>query len=147
VEAGYLSAVAALAGSAVGALTSFCASWLGQRTQLKAQMLLLDKGRREEVYRDYICEASKSYIDALTSDTPELSKVFTLYALISRMRMLSSPDVIKEAERVARLIVDSYPEPNKTFNDVRAMVDNYTLDPLRGFSEACRQELHGSSRL
>jgi len=147
VDAGYLSAVAALAGSAVGGLTSFCASWLGQSTQLKAQMLLLDKGRRQEVYRDYVSEASKSYIDALTSDKPDLSKVFTLYALISRMRMLSSPNVIEEAERVARLIVDSYPEPNKTFNDVRVMVDRHTLDPLRGFSEACREEFRGSSRL
>ena len=146
-DAGYLTAVAALAGSAVGGLTSFCASWLGQSSQFKAQVLLLDKGRREEVYRDYICEASKSYIDALTSDKPDLPKVFTLYALISRMRMVSSPNVIREAERVARLIVDSYPEPNKTFNEVRVMVDKHTLDPLRGFSEACREELHGSLRL
>lgn len=143
-EAGYLTAVAALAGSAVGGLTSFCASWLGQSSQLKAQMLLQDKGRREEVYRDYVCEASKSYIDALTSDKPDLSKVFTLYALISRMRILSSPKVIEEAEKVARLIVESYPEPNKTFNDVRAMINRHTLDPLRDFSEACREELRDS---
>jgi hypothetical protein len=144
VDTGYLSAVAALAGSAVGGLTSFCASWLGQSAQLRAQMLLLDKGRRQEVYRDYISEASRSYIDALTSDKPDLSKVFTLYALISQMRILSSADVISEAEKVARLILECYPEPNKTFNDVRAMVKKHALDPLRTFSEACRKELHES---
>jgi hypothetical protein len=69
---------------------------------------------------------------------------FALYALISRMRILSSPDVISEAEKVARLIVDRYPERNKTFSDVRAMVDKHALDPLRAFSEACREELRGS---
>ena len=143
-EAGYLSAVAALAGSAVGGLTSFCASWLGQSSQLKTQMLLQDKSRREEVYRDYVCEASKSYIDALTSDKPDLSKLFTLYALICRMRILSSSKVINEAEKVARLIVESYPQPNRTFSDVRAMIQKHTLDPLRDFSEACREELRGS---
>jgi len=92
-------------------------------------------------------KASKPYIDAVTSDKSELSKVFTLNALISRVRMLSSPDVIEAAESVARLIVDSYPEPNKTFNDVRVMMDKHTLDPLRDFSEACREELRGSSHL
>jgi hypothetical protein len=41
------------------------------------------------------------------------------------------------------VIVDSYAAPNKTFNDLRQMmVIERALDPLRGFSEACRKELH-----
>jgi hypothetical protein len=42
---------------------------------------------------------------------------------------------------VARLIVDFYPKPNKTFSELRAMMDEDLLDPLRSFSESCREEL------
>jgi|SRR5215470_6158261 len=142
-DTAYISAVAALAGSAVGGLTSFFSTWLGQGAQFKAQALLHDKGRKQELYRAFVEEASSSYIDALTRDTPDLSKTIVLYALISRMRILSSPKVIAEAEMVAELIVETYPQPNKTFKDLRVMMHHHALDPLRGFSEACREELRG----
>ena len=88
-DTAYLSALAALAGTAVGGLTSFFSSWLGQSAQLKAQVFLQEKGRRQELYRDFVDEASRLYIDALTNDQPDLSKTIALYALISRMRILS----------------------------------------------------------
>jgi hypothetical protein len=140
-DTAYLSALAALAGTAVGGLTSFFSSWLGQSAQLKAQLLLQEKGHRQELYRDFVEEASRLYIDALTNDQPDLSKTIALYALVSRMRILSSPKVVEEADKVARLIVDSYPKPNKTFSELRAMMDEHSLDPLRDFSEYCREEL------
>jgi len=67
----------------------------------------------------------------------------TVYALINRMRVLSSPKVIREAERIAQLIVDSYSEKNKTFDDLRILMDKHSLDPLKDFSEYCREELRG----
>lgn len=146
-DTAYLSALAALAGTAVGGLTSFFSSWLGQNAQLKAQLFLHDKGRRQELYRDYVNEASRLWIHALTNDQPELSKTITLYALVSQMRILSSPKVVEEADKVARLIVDFYPKPNKTFSELRAMMDEGSLDPLRDFSEACREELQGLAPL
>jgi hypothetical protein len=48
----YLSALAALSGSAVSGLTSFLSPWLGQSTQLRAQAFLNNKSRRQELYRD-----------------------------------------------------------------------------------------------
>jgi hypothetical protein len=135
-----LSALAALAGSAIGGLTSFLSSWVSQSAQLKAQLFLRDKSRRQKLYRTFVEEASRLYIDALTHDAPDLSKTITLYALISRMRVLSSPRVVAEADKIARLIVDSYPEPNKTFTELRQMNVN-AFDPLRGFAESCREEM------
>ena len=64
-----------------------------------------------------------------------------LYALISRMRILSSQHVVDEAEKVALLIVHSYPGPKKSSEDVCATVDRHALDPLQRFSDACREEL------
>jgi hypothetical protein len=136
-----LSALAALAGSAIGGLTSFLSSWLSQNAQLKAQLFLRDKTGRQKLYRSFVEEASRLYIDALTHDAPDLSKTVTLYALISRMRVLSSPRVVAEAEKIARLIVNSYPEPNRTFTELRQMMDVNAFDPLRGFAESCREEL------
>ena len=46
-----LSALAALAGSAIGGLTSFLGSWLSQSAQLKAQLFLSDKSRRQKLSR------------------------------------------------------------------------------------------------
>jgi hypothetical protein len=136
-----LSALAALSGSAVGGLTSFFSSWLGQSAQLRTQLFLNDKGRRQELYREFVDEASKDYIDSITTNTPDLTRLVALYALISRMRSASSPKVIEEAEKVAQLIVRSYPEPNMTFADLRSMINANAIDPLRHFSESCREEL------
>jgi hypothetical protein len=110
----YLPALAALSGSAVGGLMSFLSSWLGlgQCAQLRAQVFLNDKSRRQELCRKFVDEAWKGYIDSITTNTPDLTRLVALYALISRMRSLSSPKIIEEAEKVAQLIVRSYPEPN-----------------------------------
>lgn len=54
----YVSAFAALVGSAIGGFTSLAASWMTQRVQFRAQQLAHDIGRREELYRDFIDEAS-----------------------------------------------------------------------------------------
>ncbi len=136
-----LSALAALSGSAVGGLTSFFSSWLGQGAQLRSQLFLSEKGRRQELYREFIDEASRSYVDSLTNNTPDLTKLVAVYALVSRMRVLSTPKVIEEAEKVGEMIVRSYPEPNKTFAELRSMINEQGLNPLRSFAESCREEL------
>ena len=140
-NAASLSAIAALAGSAVGGLTSFLATWFGQGEQIKAQLMLNDKTRRQELYRDFVNEGSGLYVDALTSEKPDLGKLVYLYALISRMRILSSPDVSEEAKCVARVIFNAYTEPNKNLADIGAMVNEDVFDPMRHFSELCRAEM------
>jgi hypothetical protein len=64
-----------------------------------------------------------------------------MYALIGRMRILSSDAVIAKAEVVARMIIDTYFSPNKTFPDLQQLMDSRPMDPLREFSEVCRKEL------
>lgn len=146
-DAAYLSALAALAGSTVGGLTSLFSSWLGQSAQQRSQLLLFDKGRRQDLYRDFIDQVSQLYIDALTNDKPALSRTVSLYALVNRMRVVSSPEVVEEAEKVARLIVGAYRQPNKTIGDLHGMIEDRSFDALRRLSEACREELQGLARL
>ena len=137
----YFSAFAALAGSAIGGLTTLAASGLTQRVQFRAQRLAHDIERREDLYKDFIDEASKSYTDAFEHDMADVSKLVRLYALVSRMRVLSSQEVIEQADRVMRDIIETYLSPNKTIHEVVAdRLKNNRLEPLRDFSNACRDE-------
>ena len=137
----YLPALAALAGSATGGLTSLASAWLTLRRQGHTTRLSRERARRQKLYRLFIDEASKLYADALVHDEAEVSALVRIYALISRMRVLSSPAVVEKAEAVVRMIVDTYFAPNKTFPEVRTLMDSHAIDPLRTFSEECRAEL------
>jgi hypothetical protein len=137
----YLSALAALAGSAVGGLTSLASAWLTQQHQDRIKRLSQDKTGRQKLYRQFIDEASKLYADALVHEQAEVSALVSVYALICRMRVLSSAAVVEKAEAVIRMIVDTYFAPNKTFPELRKLMDSNAIDPLRAFSEECREEL------
>ena len=114
----YISVVAALAGSTIGGLTSLTASWLSHHAQFRAQHRASDLNRREELYKDFVEEASKWYADAFTHNTPEVANLVNLYALVSRMRIVSSSRTVETAERVVSMIIDAYLAPNKTFRDL-----------------------------
>ena len=135
-----ISAFAALGGALIGGLTSFATSWLTQQTQARAQQLTHKISRREDLYKDFIDEASRLYADSLVHDTPDVSQLIRLYVMISRMRVLASTTIVENADKVARMIVNNYLAPNKTFPELRDMVNSGALDPLRDFSEASRAE-------
>ncbi len=139
-DASIITALAALTGAAVGGLTSGIANWLNHRSQLRAEWLLHEKGRRQILYRDFIEEASKCYIHALQHGEADIPGLIGLYAKLSRMRALSSKPVVDCAEDVARKILDTYLEPDKSFVELREMAIDGAIDPLQGFSDACRDE-------
>jgi hypothetical protein len=140
-DAAYISALAALAGSMIGGATSLATAWITQRQQAKVQWLMHEKGRRQELYKQFIEEASKLYADALIHDAIEPPALVSLYVLISRMRVISTQSVIMRADKIALAIVEMYFSPNKTAPELRAMLSSHALDPMRDFSEACREEL------
>ena len=96
-NASVISALAALAGTAVGGLTSVVANWLTHRIQVRAQWLQHEKNQRQILYRDFIDEASKCYIDALQHDEADIAGLVGLYAKLGRMRVLSSKPVVLSA--------------------------------------------------
>jgi hypothetical protein len=135
-----ISALAALAGATIGGLTSVLASWVAQRVQARAQWIVQDKLRRQELYREFIEVASKAYVDALQHGEADVSTLVEVYAKIGRMRVLSSPEVVDAADKIVRTIVDTYLEPDKTFIELREMINSGQIDLIRGFSEVCRAE-------
>jgi len=139
----YVSALAALAGSLIGGVTSMGASWLTQSYQFRAQQLAQDLKTRTDLYKNFIEEAAKCFADAYEHSKAEVSALVNLYALVSEIRVLSSPRIVESADKVVRVIIETYLGPNKTLGDVRELLDNDALSPLRDFSDACRAELRG----
>jgi hypothetical protein len=139
-NASIISALAALLGAAIGGLTSVFASWLTQQSQAKAQWIAQDRIRRQDLYKEFIEEASKCYADALQHDRPDIPALVGIYAKMSRMRVQSSPKVVESAERIGRKIIDAYLAPDKNFLELREMVNSGSIDLLGEFSDACRLE-------
>jgi hypothetical protein len=140
-NASIISALSALLGAAIGGTASFLASWMTQRMQVQAQWLIQERLRRQELYKEFIEEASKCYIDALQHDKGDIPSLVTLYSKIDRMRVLSAPKVIDSAEQIGRKILDTYLEPDKSFLELREMVNTNSIRIIGDFSQACREEL------
>ena len=139
-----ISALAALAGATIGGITSFGTSWLSQQTQAKVQARAHKLSQREELYKHFIEKAAKAHADSLgrqASDLSQVTQLVDLYALVSMMRVVSSTAIVESADRLVRLIANSYLSPNKSWQELHGMVENGSIDALRDFSEACRAEL------
>lgn len=137
-----LSAASALTGSLIGGVSTLTASWLTQRRQFRAQALVHEAVKRETLYAEFIIEASKRFTEAWSwqAETPEV--VAGLYSALERMRLTSSPEVIRVAEEMVRRVLEAYAEGNKTFDELREFVRKEDeFDPLRDFAEVCRIEL------
>jgi len=142
-DSGYITALAALGGATLGGLTSFATSWTTLRTQMKAQRSASSKSKRQKLYK-VIDDAAKIYGDALIHDKLELTGLINLHAFVSRMHIVSSRPVIETAVNVVKVITETYSQPNKSPEEIEAMISNGSVDILRSFSEACREEFEQS---
>jgi len=144
IDSGYITALAALGGAALGGLTSFATSWTTLHTQMKAQRRDSSKSKRQKLYNAFIDDVARIYGDALLHDKLETTGLIDLHALVSRMRIVSSRPVIETAVNVVKLITETYSQPNKTPEEIEAMITNGSVDILLSFSEACRNEFEQS---
>ena len=135
----YVPAFAAFGGSAFGAISTIVTGWVTRRRRLRERHYAKSNSKRERLYRSFIEEASRLYADALVSDQSEIPQLVSLYALVGRMRILSSDEVVQAAERAGRVIIETYLSPNRNFVDLPEFMEE--MDPLRDFGEACRREL------
>jgi hypothetical protein len=139
-----LSASAGLIGSLIGGASTFAASWLTQRRVLRTQTVVQYAMQRRALYSDFIIEASKRLTEAWSHQAEGPEVIAGLYSAVARMRLTSSSEIIKHAEQVIRLIIAAYADPNRTFDEFKQHVqDPEPADPLKAFTEACREELTG----
>ena len=138
----YLPALAALAGSVVGALASILATWLNHHYQARVGERTRKISQREDLFRDFIVAASKAYGEALTSEEPRVEELLALHAMVSRMRLSCSPRTVARAEEVIRVTIDTYFAPNKTVRELNELIKSgAAIDPLKDFAESAREDL------
>ena len=141
-DANLITAAAALGGATIGGVMSFLGSWVAQQKQLRAQWFGQDKLRRQDLYKEFVREASKSFVDALQHQNPDIASIVVLYEKLSRMRVISSPEVLAAAEEAIKRILDTLLQPAISLKSerVREMFESGSADILRRFGEACRAE-------
>ena len=136
-----ITALAAASGSIVGAVVSGFIAWNTQRMQTVRELTQERLRERRSLYGEFIMEASRLVVDAVSHSLETAEKLVMLYGILGRIRLVSKGRVLAEAEKCVRRIVDLYDSPNLTVEQVRASLDSDDFDPLKAFSSACQAEL------
>jgi hypothetical protein len=115
IDSALLSATAA---SLIGGAATLTASWIAQRLQLRIQATVYEAAKREKLYAEFIVETSARLADAWSHHAEDPKVVAGLYSAVQRMRLASSDEVIDLSDRVIREVVEAYPAPDQTFDEL-----------------------------
>ena len=133
-------ALAVILGSLAGALGSSLSAWVTQRHADRRDLIARRISHREELYSDFITESARILVDALENSFNNPERLIPAYALLGRIRISASREVLVSAEELLRQIINDYSGPNLTPQQIRSKALNGS-DPLKRFSEVCRAEL------
>jgi hypothetical protein len=139
-----VTAMAAALGSLVGAAASIATTWITQRTQTIRAHSEWKLRERESLYKEFITEASRLAVDALAHSLERPDQIMALYGILSRIRLMSGEEVVRQGEACCRRIIELYGRPNLTTDQIRAVAETHDIDdidPVKEFSTACRNEL------
>lgn len=140
-EAGYVTALAALVGSLFGSLTSLATTWFSQRSQRQAEKVTREVKRREELYGAFLDEAARLCGQAMRSDDDDPAMLVALIGMMNRMRLFSGPAVLAAAERVLHTILALIAAPSHTLRSTDEAEARKVMEPLADFADVCRREL------
>jgi hypothetical protein len=132
--------LAAFGGAVVGALTSTVSAWITQHSRERRELIARNVSQLEQLYSDFINESARLLVDAVQHSLEHTSTLAPIYALISRMRLRSSPEVIASAERLIGTILRIYFEPKLAPEEIQSAANSHN-DHLQDFSDKCRREL------
>ena len=141
-----LSALAALLGSLVGASATIATAWLTQRTQGRRSSAETEIRKREVLYGEFIAEGSKLLIESIDHKLDDPERLYSLYAVLNRIRLVAADEVLAAADRASTQIVERFFRPNLSSEEMRQLVLTRPNDPLKEFSEVCRLELRTLQR-
>ena len=136
-----LSTVSALAGTAIGAISSLGSTWLSTKAQTRAARVAAERAKREDIYSRFMDELAKLYADALNNVGVDNDRLTNAYALSGRIALYASEPVNDAAEQALRYIVDLALGSKRSPEDVRALMDQPEANVIRAFAECCRAEL------
>jgi hypothetical protein len=142
VDGSVIVALAALGKSLVGACSSIVATFMGQRLQARWARLRTELEDREKLYGLFVEEAVHLFVDSIRQSAIDPAKIMRLYSKVARIRLTSNDRVLGAAEEVGRRLFEAYERPPGSPVELLTRYANgdESLDPLREFTEACREE-------
>ncbi len=123
-DAALLSAFSALAGSAIGALSSLVTTWMTQNAQNRTTYLNQQRAKREALYSEFIDEASRLFTDALSHEMEDLSKLVHLYSIQNKIRLFASQEIVDRTKEVMEAIIAAYYAPSRKFTRAEEIISH-----------------------
>ena len=140
-ETTVITALAGIFGSLSGGSASVATTWLAQNRRSKREACLAEVAKREALYGEFINECSKRVMDSLERNLDKPDTLLSIYALLNRIRLCASDEVLTQAVDLVKFILEQYFSPNVSIDEFHIRAHNGRIDPLKAFSEACRREL------
>jgi hypothetical protein len=142
-DAAILPTISALAGTAIGAVSSIGSTWMTTQSQARAARIAAERGKREDIYGQYMSELARFYANALTNVGIDYERLTALYALSGRIGLYASQPVVAAADRALQFVVDLALSPARTPDQMRQMMNQAEANVIAAFARACRDELQG----
>jgi hypothetical protein len=136
-----ITAMAGVLGSASGASAAIATTWISQKSQTIRERAKSETRKRETLYGDFITEASQQLANAFDHSLDKPETLVKLYAILGRIRLVSSDAVLTAAEECCNRVVDLYAKPNRTMAQIFTTLHSGEFEFLKHFSDACRVEL------
>jgi hypothetical protein len=140
-ESNLITALAGVLGSVTGASAAIATSWISQRSQTVRERAKSETRKRETLYGEVITEASQRLAEAFDHSLDKPETLVKLYAILGRIRLVSSGAVLTAAEECCDRVVELYVKPNRTMAEIFTTLHSGELEALKHFSDACRVEL------
>ena len=140
-DSNLITALAGVLGSVSGASAAIATTWISQKSQTVRERGQWETRKRETLYGEFITEASQRFADAFDHSLDNPEKLVNLYAILGRIRLVSSDAVLTAAEECCDRAVALYAEPNRKIDEIFTTLHSGELEVLERFSDACRIEL------
>jgi hypothetical protein len=140
-DANLITALAGVLGSLSGASAAIATTWISQKSQTIRERAKSETRKRETLYGEFITEASQQLANAFDHSLDKPETLVKLYAILGRIRLVSSDAVLSAAEECCDRVVDLYAKPNRTVAEIFATLHSGEFEALKHFSDACRVEL------
>jgi len=133
--------LAALGGSVIGATTPVLSNFVLQRSVTQRELTSRELAQREELYSEFIRQGTMCYAKALSQSLQNVDEIVAMYALVNRIRLFASHEVLKAAEDFVKKLVQRYGENNMSIDQLKTAALEQHVDPLNDFALKCRYEL------
>ena len=137
-----MGVMAALGGSVIGASTPVLSNFVLQRSVTQRELTNREIAQREELYSEFIKQGTVCYANALSQSLQGIDEIVSMYALVNRIRLFASEEVLEAAEAFVKKLVETYGGSNMSIDQIKTAALEQHVDPLNEFALKCRAELH-----